>query len=441
MMSQKARAVAAVTVIGLVSTAIPSFALAAPLTCGGEAATIVGTDDSETIRGTSADDVIVALGGADRVWGGGGNDLICGGPGNDRLVGDAGDDRLFGGAGDDLIKGKQGDDYIDGGAGDNKLLGGLGNDIIEATHENGMSPSNEDHTQWTGDNWVGGGGGSDEIFLSFGANFVKGGPSGDHIEVRYGPVGDLFEIDETLLSEIRGGGGPDYIVVEASPSIIRGGGGSDLIQGGAGSDHIIAKGGNDRVKASAHDWVQFGKGTHEIYIKPDWSRTDEQGNPPTDSHAWVEPLALRSTGSMQVFVDIGATVIGGDGPDDIRIQNSGEWAFVNGRGGDDSISDKSDVGRRSLHGGLGNDFLMAEGETACGGGTFWFDELANAVTYGEPQTADNVNCNWVFIPGTHERDSQDLLPGSGEPDRSSSATREQLAASRAAVLPGSDPRN
>jgi hypothetical protein len=43
---------------------------AAAVYCGGEIATIVGTDASETIYGTSERDVIYAAGGADRIFGG-----------------------------------------------------------------------------------------------------------------------------------------------------------------------------------------------------------------------------------------------------------------------------------------------------------------------------------------------------------------------------------
>ncbi len=86
---------------------------AAAVYCGGEIATIVGTDASETIYGTSERDVIYAAGGADRIFGGplpdpcyddNGDDLICGGLGNDTIEGDAGRDRLIGGAGNDSMR-------------------------------------------------------------------------------------------------------------------------------------------------------------------------------------------------------------------------------------------------------------------------------------------------------------------------------------------------
>lgn len=57
-------------------------------TCGGETATLVGTEGPDMLTGTEGNDVIVALGGDDLVNGGGegiGIDVICGGEGNDTL--------------------------------------------------------------------------------------------------------------------------------------------------------------------------------------------------------------------------------------------------------------------------------------------------------------------------------------------------------------------
>lgn len=80
------------------------------ITCNGEVATLVGTDEAETIRGTSGDDVIAALRGPDVVTGRGGDDLVCGGKGQDDLAGGRGNDRLRGGAGEDFCDGGRGTD-------------------------------------------------------------------------------------------------------------------------------------------------------------------------------------------------------------------------------------------------------------------------------------------------------------------------------------------
>jgi hypothetical protein len=89
---------------------------AAGPTCGGLAATIVGTQGTETITGTAGPDVIAALGGNDTVNALGGDDVVCGGPGADHLKGQGGSDRLLGQAGGDrLVGGPGGGDVCNGG--------------------------------------------------------------------------------------------------------------------------------------------------------------------------------------------------------------------------------------------------------------------------------------------------------------------------------------
>ena len=83
-------------------------------TCGGLAATIVGTAMDDDIEGTAGADVIVGLAGNDRIKGLDGDDIICGNEGDDDLLGDAGDDRIFGDAGNDVLEGGAGADECDG---------------------------------------------------------------------------------------------------------------------------------------------------------------------------------------------------------------------------------------------------------------------------------------------------------------------------------------
>ena len=88
--------------------------------CGGQRATIVGTDSAEILKGTKRADVIVGNGGNDKLVGRGGKDRICGGAGNDKLKGGADNDRLFGGAGKDKLAGAKGTDRCSGGKGRDK---------------------------------------------------------------------------------------------------------------------------------------------------------------------------------------------------------------------------------------------------------------------------------------------------------------------------------
>jgi hypothetical protein len=89
----------------------------AGLTCGGQAATIVGTGSSDKLRGTNGDDVIAAGGGADRVLGLKGDDLVCGAGGADVIRGGGGDDTLRGGSGKDELRGGSGSNQCRGGGG------------------------------------------------------------------------------------------------------------------------------------------------------------------------------------------------------------------------------------------------------------------------------------------------------------------------------------
>lgn len=103
---------------------------AAAVACGGEIATIVGTDGNDVIVGTNGRDVIHALRGRDIVRGLDGDDVICTGPGRDRVFGGAGDDTIFGGISADRLRGGPGFDVIHGGPGDDVLRGSSEGDVL-----------------------------------------------------------------------------------------------------------------------------------------------------------------------------------------------------------------------------------------------------------------------------------------------------------------------
>nr|MBA2599846.1 hypothetical protein [Actinomycetota bacterium] len=84
---------------------VMSSASAAPPSCFGRRATIVGTDGSDVISGTRHADVIVGRGGGDRIEGNGGDDRICGGSGGDSLDGGGGRDSIMGQGERDLFVG------------------------------------------------------------------------------------------------------------------------------------------------------------------------------------------------------------------------------------------------------------------------------------------------------------------------------------------------
>lgn len=120
------------------SASVKVVAPAAPATCRGVAATIVGTAASETLTGTGGRDVIVARGGNDAVFSFAGRDLVCANAGADRVVsgsaadrvlGGPGLDRLLGRGGADALKGNAGNDVLRGNAGPDRLRGGRGFDV------------------------------------------------------------------------------------------------------------------------------------------------------------------------------------------------------------------------------------------------------------------------------------------------------------------------
>jgi Tol biopolymer transport system component len=98
----------------------PDWAPKRPARCGGEPATIAGTDGRDELRGTRQRDVIVAHKGNDTVAGRRGNDVICGKAGDDKIRGARGRDTLLGGFGDDRLNGGRGRDECKGGRGNNE---------------------------------------------------------------------------------------------------------------------------------------------------------------------------------------------------------------------------------------------------------------------------------------------------------------------------------
>jgi hypothetical protein len=103
-------------------------ASAAPPRCGGQEATIVGSDEAETIVGTDGADVIVAFAGADTVRSLRGADIVCAAAGNDRVFAGRGRDLVYGGNADDSLVGGRGRDTLYGNAGFDAIDGGLHRD-------------------------------------------------------------------------------------------------------------------------------------------------------------------------------------------------------------------------------------------------------------------------------------------------------------------------
>ncbi len=106
------------------------FSVDSGLRCGGEFATIVGSNKSSTQIGTSGRDVIHSQGGDDVIKGLGGDDVICGGDGDDTVNAGSGADRVYGNRGDDIIRGRKGNDILKGGKGNDRIYGNAGRDTL-----------------------------------------------------------------------------------------------------------------------------------------------------------------------------------------------------------------------------------------------------------------------------------------------------------------------
>lgn len=241
---------------------------AAPTTCGGERATIVGTANAETITGTDGRDVIVGLGGSDRIDGGAGDDLICGGDGADRLIGGEGDDTLLAGAAR-YVSNRGGDGYVP-----DVLEGGPGDDLLDI----GPAEPNADSGDVTGtlrfdrsparvrvelgSGWALGDGedtivprpGTRVLGSAFGDRLV----GGIHADQLYGGLGP---------DVIAGGGGDDHLYGDpASDGDPEQPGQEDRLVGGAGKDVLVAARGSDSLAGGAGiDSLQtYGAGAQTV---------------------------------------------------------------------------------------------------------------------------------------------------------------------------------
>jgi Ca2+-binding RTX toxin-like protein len=225
---------------------------AAPPSCHGQRATIVGTAGNDRITGTAQADVIVALGGDDVVTGGGGDDLVCAGDGADRLAGGPGDDRLFGqrdGIGTDRggsyrvpdeLTGGPGDDVLDIGADGRRVDQEGGHGIV--TYATAGGPIRVDLDRGTAR-----GAGRDRIVPMAGLEVV-GSAFGDHLAGGAGPdhlVGGGG--DDTLL----GLGGADLLLPEGYDAPHRND--RDTVDGGPGNDTIVARFGRDVLHGGSGD--------------------------------------------------------------------------------------------------------------------------------------------------------------------------------------------
>lgn len=269
--------------LGLASLTIglgtPSTAAVDPPTCGGKAATIVGTDGPDYLQGTPGDDVVVLGAGNDRFHGLDGDDVICGGAGNDVIRGGDGDDVVWvvkdpeGREGFDTISTGRGRDYVNStspypdirlGAGDDRadvtfLTGGLragrGDDLVRFDR---TSPKMD-------------GGPGDDRFVQVDSGITDPGPYNNattsviiggpgHDRLRFTTQEDVrIDVPEGEarwragrmrfheLEAYAGGHGDDALIGSHRGERLSGGDGNDLLIGGPGRDVLQGGPGRDRA--------------------------------------------------------------------------------------------------------------------------------------------------------------------------------------------------
>ncbi|GAA0912625.1 calcium-binding protein [Virgisporangium aurantiacum] len=216
-------------------------ARAAPATCNGLAATIVGTAGNDVITGTAGNDVIAAFGGNDTVSGLGGNDTACLGQGNDFFDGGTLNDTFVAEAG-----AADGTDSFVGGAGTDRVSYGARTGGVTVTLD-GVA---NDGTLFENDNnnidveEVIGGAGPDKILGNAATGFVDGNAGDDIIDCSAGTRAAIL-VGRDGHDTITGGTQADSILGFAGNDVLTGGGGRDSIWGHAGTDRLLGGGDDD----------------------------------------------------------------------------------------------------------------------------------------------------------------------------------------------------
>lgn len=389
--------------LALVVWALPGAASAARLTCGGVAATIVGTTGGDTISGTGRRDVIVARGGDDVIDGRGGDDVICGGPGSDRLRGGPGNDRLFGQR--DRVEGRRPvtrmvGDVLRGGPGNDLLSGGSDPrgypDVMDlviydtarrGVHvdlENGTA-TGQGHDRITGVRLRVFGSPHDDLLVGAPdrSNYLAGLGGNDRVVGGNG-FDNLFGDSDrpTRVSgndRLNGRGDEDRLVGGPGNDVVRGGGGPDNLQEwdrfASGADRLLGGPGDDTVQDALErgtDQVfDGGSGTDSLVLTTSFTARGHRVLPsgrilldrsfttygrrpatgvPTDFETVYAP-----TGGWRLVGTAAAERLWASRHDDPRHRG----VTILGRGGDDNIigTHDDDV----LDGGPGTDLVCGRG--------------------------------------------------------------------------------
>jgi Ca2+-binding RTX toxin-like protein len=379
-------------------------------TAGNDVITLTsGYVDSDGDSITIGDDFVLAGDGNDSIDGSDGNDILYGELGDDTILGGNGNDTLFGGDGADRLIGGNENDSLSGGAGDDYLESGAGIDTLDAGDGNDVISVSDDH----GTNTIDGGGWYDQLVFAtptstegvtviwtgdgagtydFNATTASGTftnieqSSGTDYADTYDASADTAGVsvyanagDDTLI----GGSGADRLYGEEGNDSVRAGAGADTIDGGAGADTIDGGYGDDTILGGTGNDSLTGADGSDLFIVQDAFGQDTiiggEGAVDLDTidlTAVTTPITVTYTGNEAGTITDGTNTITfsqiehlilTEGADYVQPVADGVGAWIEGRGGDDTIL--GGQGNDTIDGGDGNDYLedLTGDDTILGG--------------------------------------------------------------------------
>ncbi|MBV9953277.1 MAG: hypothetical protein JO291_15085 [Acidimicrobiia bacterium] len=370
-------ALAALILLGalLVPLTTSGPASAAPVSCLGQIATIVGTNGNDTLDGTAGPDVIAGLDGNDVIRGFGGNDVLCGGEGTNALDGGADADLMEGGHGDDSFSGSDGEDQVTYKDSSFAVVADLS--LRQGTGDgNDVFSSVEDLTGSYWNDYVIGDGGSNRLAGLGGNDFISGNAGDDQLldggtsptevnqfiggtgyDILYGgPTedvanfgGSLLGVTVDLTAGTATGNGNDLL---SGMDDVIGTVYNDTIRGDAGPNRLNGSGGDDKISGEGGDDVLLG------------DSDDDQltGGPGSDTASYELAYA-------PITANLATGTATGDGTDTLTTVEG----LIGGPANDQLTGGPTND---TIEGGPGNDKLDGAG----GADTAAFDSATDAVT-------------------------------------------------------------
>ena len=320
----------------------------------------------------------------------GGDDQIEGGGLNDRLFGAGGSDHLLGGAGDDLLDGGKGDDILEGQGGATIANGGVGRDTYRLSEGDG-------HLTIHGDDGRGDGAGNADVISILGSasytlgntqlqRLAAGGDvyTDDH-DNRFTLVGTTLQVvlsDGRSLSveEFQSGDfGIDLVAAtDMAPATAPGGSDTfDVTPSSPPSGTV-----NEVGQYPPNTTVPFTGWLSPGVVAPDTSIEVVNGTS-VPSNPWY----TISGGMGDTFMtgDAGSNTL----VDDVKKLPDGSLIAIDAM-----------VGNDVLHGGGGNDRLMTHG-----GDDWSYGDDGNDILIDNPANdPDYTDLSWVGVAGNNNRD-------------------------------------